>query len=136
VGWNRALGGVLSGTRRLVGSGISCGVAAGDAVEWPHGILVSPGMLVSRPSQIRKSSPPSSKHWIPPISTGNDDPLESCRRNGGKLRRGVNEDAIFLFVRNDVIEVIYGDDGPVIFMYKMKYILYMIVLKSINDPIN
>jgi hypothetical protein len=120
----------------LVGSGISCGVAAGDAVERPHGILVSPGMLVSCPSQIGKPSPPSSKHWIPPISTGNGDPLESRRRNGGKLRRGVNEDAIFLFVRNDVIEVIYGDDGPVIFMYKMKYILYMIVLKSINGPIN
>ena len=49
---------------------------------------------------------------------------------------GGNEDAIFLFVRNDVIEVIYGDDGPVIFMYKMKCILYMIALKSINDPIN
>ena len=49
---------------------------------------------------------------------------------------GGNEDAIFLFVRNDVIEVIYGDDGPVIFMYRVKYILYIIALKSINDPIN
>ena len=53
-----------------------------------------------------------------------------------KIAPGGNEDAIFLFVRNDVIEVIYGDDGPVIFMYKMKCILYIIALKSINDPIN
>lgn len=53
-----------------------------------------------------------------------------------EIALGEDDDAIFLFVGNGVIEVVYGDDGPEIFLDEVELISHIISLRGIYDPID